>query len=66
MPKRSGYEVLRSLKTDDRTKGIPVVIVSSKSSDSDVSYGKSQGADDYVRKPYSGNQILDAVKRFTK
>ncbi len=66
MPKRSGYEVLRSLKTDDRTKETPIVVVSSKASESDISYGKSQGADDYLGKPYKSDQILAAVKRFTR
>lgn len=66
MPKRSGYEILRVLKGDERTKNIPVVVVSSKAQESDIAYGKSQGADDYVAKPYNADQILSVVKKFAR
>jgi twitching motility two-component system response regulator PilH len=46
MPKRNGYEILRSLKKDERTRALPVVLVSSKNQESDRVWGKRQGADD--------------------
>jgi DNA-binding response OmpR family regulator len=66
MPKRNGYEILRGIKKDDRTKGTPVVVVSSKDQDSDKAWGKKQGADDYVTKPFTGEQLLSAVRRFVR
>jgi len=66
MPKRNGYEILRGIKKDDRTKGTPVVVVSSKDQDSDKAWGKKQGADDYVTKPFTADQLLSAVRRFVR
>ena len=64
LPKRNGYEVLRGLKQDARTKGTPVVIVSSKTQESDRIWAQRQGADDYVVKPFTPEQLLAAVRRF--
>lgn len=66
MPKRNGYEILRGIKKDDRTKGTPVVVVTSKDQDSDKAWGKKQGADDYVTKPFTAEQLLSAVRRFVR
>ena len=43
MPHRNGYEILRSLKRDERTRAMPVVLVSSKNQESDRVWGKRQG-----------------------
>jgi CheY-like chemotaxis protein len=64
MPKRNGYEILRSLKKDERTKATPVVLVSSKNQESDRAWGKRQGADDYLAKPFTPAQLLSMVGRF--
>lgn len=64
MPKRNGYEILRALKKDARTKSTPVVLVSSKNQDSDRAWGRRQGADDYLAKPFTSEQLLGVVGRF--
>ena len=66
MPKRNGYEILRALRKDDRTKTTPVVLVSSKNQESDRAWGKRQGADDYLGKPFTSDQLLTMVKRFAR
>jgi DNA-binding response OmpR family regulator len=66
MPKRNGYEILRSIKRDGRTKDTPVVVVSSKNQESDRVWGKRQGADEYVTKPFTPDQLLGAVRRFAR
>ncbi len=63
MPERSGYDVLRKLKRNPATKGIPVVLVSSKSEESDIFWGKSQGADEYLPKPFKKADLLAVVDR---
>jgi twitching motility two-component system response regulator PilH len=63
MPKRNGYEILRSLKRGVISKTIPVVMVSSKSEDTDIAWGKRQGAVDYVVKPYTAESVLATVAR---
>ena len=61
MPARNGYEVLRGLRRNAVTKDIPVILVSSKSEDTDIRWGKRQGAADYVTKPFTPESILSAV-----
>jgi len=63
MPNRNGYEILRSLKRDERTKHTPVVIITSRNQDSDRVWSKRQGADEYVVKPFTREQLLAVVER---
>ena len=63
LPKLNGYEVLRQLKAADATRGIKVILVSSKSQESDRFWGLKQGADDYIAKPYQDEALLAAIKR---
>jgi twitching motility two-component system response regulator PilH len=64
MPNRNGYDVLRSLKKDVVTKPTPVVLVTSKNQSSDETWGRRQGADDYLGKPFTPEQLLSTVRRF--
>jgi twitching motility two-component system response regulator PilH len=66
MPKRNGYEVLRSLRKDERTKQTRVVVVSSKNQESDRVWGMRQGADEYLPKPFTPEQLLTVVRRFSR
>jgi DNA-binding response OmpR family regulator len=63
LPKMNGYQVLRHLKASDTTRGIKVILVSSKSQESDRFWGLKQGADDYVAKPYQDATLLAAIAR---
>ena len=65
MPKRNGYELLRRVKKDARTRHMPVVLVTCRNQDSDRAWGKRQGADEYVTKPFTRAELLDVVTRFT-
>jgi DNA-binding response OmpR family regulator len=64
MPRRNGYEVLRGLRKDDRTRHTRVVVVSSKNQESDRLWGLRQGADDYLPKPFTRDQLIATVRRF--
>jgi DNA-binding response OmpR family regulator len=64
MPKRNGYELLRALKRNADTRATPVVLVSSKNHESDRAWGRRQGADDYLGKPFTSDQLLTMVGRF--
>ena len=66
MPKRNGYEVLRGLRRDARTRQTRVVVVSSKNQESDRAWGLRQGADEYLAKPFTPEQLLSAVRRFAR
>jgi PleD family two-component response regulator len=62
LPNKNGFQVCRQLKTNDETKGINIVIVSSKDQASDKFWAKKQGADDYITKPYEENDLLTAIE----
>jgi twitching motility two-component system response regulator PilH len=65
MPRRNGYEILRRLKKDGRTRATPVVLVTCRSADSDRLWGKRQGADEHIAKPFTRDDLLTVVTRFT-
>jgi len=64
MPDRNGYQVCRDLKGSAEFNSIPVIMVTSKSSVSDRFWGEQQGADGYVTKPFTRDELLRAVRRF--
>jgi twitching motility two-component system response regulator PilH len=66
LPKRNGFELLRSLKKNDQTKTMPIVLVSSKNQESDKAWGRRQGADDYLAKPFTSDQLITMVGRFVR
>jgi twitching motility two-component system response regulator PilH len=64
MPGRNGYQICRDLKGNAETNAIPVIMVTSKDSASDKFWGQQQGADGYVTKPFTREDLLRAVRRF--
>jgi two-component system, response regulator len=62
LPKIEGLEVLRRVRADDRTKLLPVVILTSSNEDQDRIAGYGLGANSYVRKPVDFSQFLDAAR----
>lgn len=63
LPKVDGLSVLRQLRTDKRTKLLPVVILTSSNEEQDRINGYDLGANSYVRKPVDFNQFIDAVRQ---
>jgi two-component system response regulator len=63
LPKVSGLEVLRQLRADERTKHLPVVILTSSNEEQDRLHGYDYGANSYVRKPVDFNQFIEAVRQ---
>lgn len=65
MPQRNGFQVCRDLKSRDLYSKIPVILVTSKTAPSDRYWGEQQGANAYVAKPFTPDELIKAVKRFT-
>ena len=63
MPKMNGFQATRKITKDDRTKHIPVVIVTSKDQETDIMWGKRQGAKDYLIKPADEKQLVSTIDR---
>lgn len=62
MPGMSGFELCRKLKNDPATEQLPIIICSSKDQEIDRFWGMKQGADVYVTKPFTREQLVRAVK----
>lgn len=62
MPRMTGYEACRELKNHDSTKNIPVVFLSAKGQESEVRTGIEAGADEYILKPFSPDQLAERVR----
>ena len=61
LPKVSGIEVLRRIRGDERTRYVPVVILTSSAEQEDIMAGYHFGANAYVRKPVRFSEFADAV-----
>ncbi len=64
MPGRNGFQVCRELKSSTLFNAIPVILVTSKDTPSDRFWGEQQGADGYITKPFTREELLRAVRRF--
>ncbi len=62
LPRVDGLTVLKRLRSDDRTKFLPVVILTSSKEDQDLLDGYSLGANSYIRKPVDFVQFTEAVR----
>ena len=63
LPKISGIDVLRAVRADEKTKLLPVVILTSSKEDKDLIAGYASGANGYVVKPVDFHQFSDAVRQ---
>jgi two-component system response regulator len=63
LPKVDGFEVLRKLRADERTKRLPVVILTSSNEEQDRISGYDLGANSYVRKPVEFSNFIEAVRQ---
>ena len=63
LPKIDGLEVLKRLKSDPRTRPIPVVILTSSKEDRDLVQSYGNGANSYIQKPVDFDQFRDTVKK---
>jgi CheY-like chemotaxis protein len=66
MPIQDGFKTCRALKADPKTAHIPVVLVTSKKTDSDKFWGKKQGADEHVGKPFTPVQMVELIQRYVR
>lgn len=63
LPKLSGLDVLRRLRADERTKHLPVVVLTSSDTEQDISRSYGLGANSYVRKPADFDRFSDTVRQ---
>jgi CheY-like chemotaxis protein len=63
LPKLMGLDVLRRLRADERTRRLPVVVLTSSNEDSDILTSYDLGANSFVRKPVDFAQFIDAARQ---
>jgi two-component system response regulator len=63
LPKIDGLEVLRRIRADERTKRMPVVVLTSSKEEQDLIKSYDLGANSYIRKPVDFNQFTEAVRQ---
>lgn len=62
MPKLDGYEVTRQIRAHDETRGVPVILLTARVQEADVTRGFEAGADDYMKKPFSPQELRARVQ----
>lgn len=62
LPKLDGFEVCRRLKSAEKTKDIPIIMLTAKAEEIDTVLGLELGADDYLAKPFSMRELLARIK----
>jgi twitching motility two-component system response regulator PilH len=63
LPKQNGFQLCRKLKSLDASKHIPIILLTSKNTPLDKSWGLRQGADMYMTKPFSEDELLNNVRQ---
>ena len=62
MPKLDGYEVTRQIRAHDETRDMPVILLTARVQEADVTRGFEAGADDYIKKPFSPQELRARVQ----
>lgn len=62
MPKLDGYQVTEWLRGNQATRHMPVILLTARVQEADIARGIAAGADDYVRKPFSTQELQDRVQ----
>ncbi len=61
MPKMNGFQACRKIKSTPELQDIPVILLTSKNQKSDEFWGKKQGANVYLTKPFNTDEVMEAV-----
>jgi two-component system phosphate regulon response regulator PhoB len=62
LPDKPGIELLKNLRTEDRTRELPVIMLTARGSEADRVVGLDTGADDYVVKPFSPRELISRIR----
>jgi DNA-binding response OmpR family regulator len=62
MPKMDGYDLTRRLREDEATSKMPIILLTARTQEADVQRGFDAGADDYIRKPFSPQELRARVQ----
>jgi chemosensory pili system protein ChpA (sensor histidine kinase/response regulator) len=64
MPRMDGFDLTRNVRSDARTAGIPIIMITSRTADKHKNYAYELGVNEYFGKPYREDDLLEAITRF--
>ena len=64
MPRMNGFEALKQLRSQEATRAIPIMMVTTRGEEENVEAGFASGCDDYITKPLNGSEVLAKVRSF--
>jgi len=64
LPKMNGYQVCRLLKSDEKYKHIPIIMLTAKAQESDKFWGEESGANDYLTKPFEMEKLIQKIQEY--
>ena len=62
LPGKSGMEIVRTIRKEERTFNLPIIMITARSEEMDILHGLEQGADDYITKPFRPKEVIARVK----
>ena len=62
LPDEDGYKIVRKLRSNPKTRRVPVIMITAKTTEMDMVKGLDDGADDYIKKPFSVMELLSRVR----
>jgi chemosensory pili system protein ChpA (sensor histidine kinase/response regulator) len=65
MPRMDGFEFARNVRADDATRGIPIIMITSRTADKHRNHALEIGVNEYMGKPYQEEQLVALIKRYT-
>ncbi len=65
MPRMDGFEFARTVRADEATRGIPIIMITSRTADKHRNHALELGVNEYMGKPYQEEQLLALIKRYT-
>jgi len=66
MPRMDGFDLARNIRSDDRLKHLPIVMITSRIAEKHRQHAKELGVDHYLGKPYSEEELLSLVREYTR
>ena len=64
MPRMNGIEACRAIRSNDATRHIPIIMVTTRGEPHNVQRGFESGCSDYITKPFNANELLDKLERY--
>lgn len=62
LPDEDGYKIVRRIRSNPKTRKVPVIMITAKTTEMDMVKGLDDGADDYIRKPFSVMELLSRIR----